>query len=104
MNKNRIRLTKSQLHSVIKESVKKILKEDEQQSLGIRPNYKGAIDSFNEILRKAQELREMLQAVPFNDEYIEFVYAYGDLDDQLSCFMMDLKKVINKTRVNASRY
>lgn len=28
MNKNRIRLTESQLHRVIKESVKKILKED----------------------------------------------------------------------------
>lgn len=105
MNKNRIRLTESQLHSIIKESVKRVLKENEQQSLGIRPNYQGGIDSFNEILRKAQELREMLKAVPLNDVgYSELAYAQGDLDDQLSSFIMDLKKVINKTRANASRY
>ena len=105
MNKNKIRLTESQLHRVIKESVKKILKENEQQSLGIRPNYEGGIDSYNDMLRKAQELREMLQAVHFNDVgYSELAYVYGDLDDQLSYFIMALKKVINKTRVNASRY
>lgn len=105
MNKNRIRLTESQLHRVIKESVKKMLKENERQSLGIRPNYKGGIDSFNEILSKAQELREMLQEVPLNDiGYSELAYVQGDLDDQLSYFIMALKKVINKTRGNALRY
>lgn len=105
MNKNRIRLTESQLHRVIKESVKKMLKENEQQSLGIRPNYKGGIDSFNKILSKAQELREMLQEVPLNDiGYSELPYVLGDLDDQLSYFIMTLKKVINKTRGNALRY
>ena len=105
MNKNRIRLTESQLRRVIKESVKRVLKENEQQSLGIRPNYQGGIDSFNEILSKAQELREMLKAVPLNDVgYSELAYVQGDLDDQLSCFIMDLKKVINKTRANASQY
>ena len=105
MKNNRIRLTESQLHNVIKESVKKMLKENEQQSLGIRPNYKGGIDSFNEILSKAQELREMLQEVPLNDiGYSELAYVQGDLDDQLSYFIMALKKVINKTRGNALRY
>ena len=105
MKKNRIRLTESHLHNIIKESVKRVLKEDEEQSLGIRPNYEGGIDSFNEILSKAQELRGMLQAVPLNDVgYSELAYAQGDLDDQLSSFIMALKKVINKTRVNASQH
>lgn len=105
MNKNRIRLTESQLHRVIKESVEKMLKESEEQSLGIRPNFKGGIDSFNEILSKAQELREMLQAVPLNDTgFSELAYVQGDLDDQLSYFITTLNKVITKTRGNALRY
>lgn len=105
MNKNRIRLTESQLHRVIKESVKNVLNESKEQTLRIRPNYEGGIDTFNEILSKAQELREMLQAVPLVDTgFSELAYVQGDLDDQLSSFIMILKRVINKTRVNASRF
>lgn len=46
MNKNRIRLTESQLHRVIKESVNKILKESEyDNSWGVDDNdFNDAID------------------------------------------------------------
>ena len=46
MNKNRIRLTESQLHRVIKESVKKVLKEDLYHTYGVEFTPNEALRQF----------------------------------------------------------
>lgn len=99
---NRVRLTESQLHRVIKESVNKILRETDEQTLGIRPNFEGACDTIDTMLNKAEELRSMLQGVQYTDSgESELAMVHGELDDYISNFIMVLKYTKQRTKVNA---
>lgn len=100
MAKQRITLTESQLNRVIKESVKRVLKEEDTQTLSIRPNYGGAFDTIDNMLNKALDLQNMLQELTYKDTaYGTLAMAHGELEDNLSRFIGTLKQVKQQTKV-----
>jgi len=78
MNKNRIRLTESQLHKVIKESVKKILKEEELKGFLLNPSK----ESFNR--NKLETLYDEVNNVceklklPSDSIHQPYIYLFRD--------------------------
>lgn len=82
MNKNRIRLTESQLHRVIKESVNKVLREsvidlDNMNNYELTQNISLA---FNTALKNAsKDVEKECQELLNNDYYM---YGVGDTEDE----------------------
>lgn len=65
--KRRVKLTEQDLHRIIKESVNKVLKEDNMQKLGIQnydpTNYDELTQKIKAIMSKVSEVRNMIEDI-----------------------------------------
>lgn len=105
MKQNKKTINETQLRAIVKEAVKNVLNESDTQTLSIRPNFGGAVNTIDALINKAKELRNMLHKISYTDSAeADLSMVHGELDDYLSNFIMVLNHTKQRTKVNANRY
>lgn len=104
MNKKLIRLTESDLHRIVKESVKRVLKEDDTQNLGINnydpTNYDELNMKIKAIMSKVSEIRNMIKDI--STSQLDVAQNAGNLDGLAEELYRQLRYTLHKA--NTSNY
>jgi Ethanolamine utilization protein EutJ (predicted chaperonin) len=104
MNKKLIRLTESDLHRIVKESVKRVLKEDDTQNLGINnydpTNYDELNMKIKAIMSKVSEIRNMIEDI--STSQLDVAQNAGNLDGLAEELYRQLRYTLHKA--NTSNY
>ena len=104
MNKRLIRLTESDLHKIVKESVKRVLKEDDTQNLGINnydpTNYDELNMKIKAIMSKVSEIRNMIEDI--STSQLDVAQNAGNLDGLAEELYRQLRYTLHKA--NTSNY
>ena len=96
--KRRIRLTEGDLHRIVKESVKRVLKEDDTQNLGIYNYDPTDYDELNmkikAIMSKVSEIRKMIEDI--STSQIDVAQNAGNLDGLAEELYRELRHTLQK--------
>jgi len=102
--KKLVRLTESDLHRIVKESVKRVLKEDDTQNLGINnydpTNYDELNMKIKAIMSKVSEIRNMIEDI--STSQLDVAQNAGILDGLAEELYRQLRYTLHKA--NTSNY
>ena len=102
MNKKLIRLTESDLHRIVKESVNRVLKENDMQNLGINnydpTNYDELSSKIKTIMSKVGEVRNMIRDI--STSQIDVAQNASNLDGLAEELYRQLRHTLQKANTN----